>query len=317
MRFLISLTLFLAVSTLPLHAQTSMEMKVYQLQNRDAQSLVSVAQSMVSPNGRVSVDAESNALIVLATEQQQQQLANVIGQLDQASKQVTMTVYVAEVSDSLEKQFGLRTNGQIVLNNVQFNAVLDLLDRREGGEIKNFMTATTMSNRPAYLQVSSDKFIPMAQRTNPWGGEKTYYERVPVGEFLEVLPRVNADGTIQVSLTPTVSRSGNSDEVVKRTATTNVTVPDGGTIAIGGSATVQDSNSQQNVPLLGIPIGSGERASSQRVMMFLTATTDAGGSFMPQMQQFGSDLSPEDILHEQSGPSWRARQHPRSGKIAR
>lgn len=179
-------------------AQQAQEMKVYELQNRDAASLVNVAQQMVGITGRVSVDKPSNSLIVLATPDQQRQLQQVIDQLDGVSRQVSMTVYVTEVSSSFEKEYGLRSSGQIVLDDPQFSVVLDMLDRRQGGEITNFLTATTMSNTPAYLQISSDQFVPLEQDTDG----PSAVERVPVGDFLEVLPRVNGDGSIEVSLTP-------------------------------------------------------------------------------------------------------------------
>ena len=200
-----------------------------------------------------------------------------------------MTVYVTEVSSSFEKEYGLRSSGQIVLDDPQFSVVLDMLDRRQGGEITNFLTATTMSNTPAYLQISSDQFVPLEQDTDG----PSAVERVPVGDFLEVLPRVNGDGSIEVSLTPSVSRSGDGDGIVKRTATTNVVVQDGQTIAIGGSGMSASSHNSET----GASAETGTAQSQRSVMIFLTATTQSSGQFVPEMQGFGGDYSGQDFFN--------------------
>ncbi len=285
-------------------AQQAQEMQVYELQNRDAASLVNVAQQMVGATGRVSVDTQSNALIVLATPAQQEQLQIVIEQLDGVSRQVSMTVYVTEVSESFVQEYGLRSSGSIVLDDPQFSVVLDLLDRKQGGKITNSLTATTMSNRPAYLQISSDKFT-----TTPQGsGGPEAVERVPVGEFLEVLPRVNGDGSIQVALTPTVTRVGADDDVIKRTATTNVVVQDGQTIAIGGSSVDEDTRTVER----GSSAATGTTQSSRRVMIFLTATTKSSGQFIPEMQDIGGDYSGQDFFNTKSAPQQRMNQDTRN-----
>ena len=253
------------------------EAKVFKLENRDAAELLSLAQQMVSPGGSASVDRRTNAIVATGTPAQLTQLEQLLDELDQALKQVSLTVYVAEVDPTLEQSYGLKMAGNTVLDPAQFDILLGQLD--SSGKIEQFMTVTTMSNTSAYLQVSSDKFITLGQQQGPMGGVDAIYERVPVGEFLQVKPRAKPDGSIEVFLTPIVSQSGKEQNITMRAATTHVTIPDGGTVAIGGSATATDSVSQTGVPL--VDLSRSNQAGSRRVMMFLTATTETGTNMIP------------------------------------
>ncbi|MEM9226892.1 MAG: secretin N-terminal domain-containing protein [Verrucomicrobiota bacterium] len=289
---MLNLTLFLWLLPLVTLAYEEPKMQVFTLQNRDAASLVNVAEQMVYPNGRVSVDPQSNALIVLARPDQLQQLQGLLAELDGVSSQVQVTVYVTEVSSKLEQRFGLDTVDSVDLSAPEFDTVLHLLDQREGGSIQNMMTATTMSNQSAYLQVTQDVLIPLEQYTRKHGTVTTY-DRVPVGNQLEILPRVNGDGTIEVSLTPIVSRNPQGTEIVQRSATTRVKVPDGGTVTLGGSSTVETKADDKALP----STVSGDTENSLRVMLFVTATTQVGGSILsPDDPWGGSELSPSQVI---------------------
>lgn len=287
-------------------AQGTSQAKVFKLENRDAQELLSMAEQMVSPGGSASVDARTNSIVATGTPAQLDQLGILLAELDQALKQVTLTVYVAEISTALEERFGLSFSGTTVLDRAHFDAALKLLDTQQEGRIEQFMTVTAMSGDPAYLQVSTDQFITLGQQENPWGGTDTIVARVPVGEFLEVKPRVKPDGTIDVALTPVVSRSGKQDDILVRTATTRLSVPDGGTVAIGGASTVTDTDSQQGVPLL--PLEASRQAGGQRLMMFLTATTENGTNMFPTLPNHESFENPEVI-----GPKRQVRNRENSG----
>ncbi|QYY36778.1 secretin N-terminal domain-containing protein [Ruficoccus sp. ZRK36] len=280
MRFL-CLTL-LALWMLPVcaFAQGTTEVKLFKLENRDAQELLSVAEQMVSPDGSASVDTRTNTIIANGTSTQLEQLGQLLAELDQALKQVSLTVYVAEINTAMEKRFGLDISRQTVLPRSEFDAALELIDSGQGGRIEQFMEATTMSGDPAYLQVSSDQFVTLGQQEDAWGNPETIYARVPVGEFLQVLPRVKPEsGDIDVMLTPVVSRSGGKDDIIVRGAATRITVPDGGTVAIGGSSTTSGSNGKQGIPL--IPLEKSRQSGGQRVMIFLSATTESGTNLLP------------------------------------
>ena len=291
---LLSLAVFAVMAfALSATAQGTSQVKVFTLDNRDAQELLPLAEQMLSPGGSASVDARTNAIVATGTPAQLDQLGKLLAELDEALKQVTLTVYVAEISTVLEERFGLSFSGTTVLDRTHFDAALELLDTQQEGRIEQFMTVTAMSGDPAYLQVSTDQFVTLGQQENPWGGTDTIVARVPVGEFLEVKSRVKPDGSIDVALTPVVSRSGKQDDILVRTATTRLSVPDGGTVAIGGACTVADTGSQQGVPL--IPLEASRQAGGQRLMMFLTATTENSTNMFPALPDHESYENPEVI----------------------
>ncbi len=293
MRSLCLTALAMILFALSANAQGTTEAKIFKLENRDAAELLSLAQEMVSPGGSASLDARTNAIVATGTSAQLEQLEKILAELDGALKQVALTVYVTEVDTALEQRYGLQLSGYTVMDQTQFEVVLDLLDRQQNGRIENYMTVTTMSGSPAYLQISTDKFVTLAESTNRWGMTDTVYERVPVGQMLAVQPRVKPDGSIDVALTPTVSRSGKGEDITTRTAATHVVVPNGGTIAIGGSATTQDGNARQGVPL--IPLEEARQSTSQRVMIFLTATTETGTNMLPAAPRTPDFEDPEVV----------------------
>jgi type II secretory pathway component GspD/PulD (secretin) len=309
MRLLTLAALAMMAFALSAAAQGTAQVKVFKLENRDAQELLSMAEQMVTPGGSASVDERTNSIVATGTPAQLDQLGTLLAELDQALKQVTLTVYVAEISTALEERFGLNFSGTTVLERAHFDTALKLIDTQQEGRIEQFMTVTTMSGDPAYLQVSTDQFVTLGQQQNPWGGTDTLVVRVPVGEFLEVKPRVKPDGTIEVELTPVVSRSGQQDDIIVRTATTRLSVPDGGTVAIGGASTVTDTGSQQGVPL--IPLEASRQAGGQRLMMFLTATTENGTNMFPAMPDHESYENPEVI-----GPKRQVRNRDNRGPLA-
>jgi len=89
-----------------------------------------------------------------------------------------------------------------------------------------------------------------------------------VGVILQVTPRINDDGFVQMEVRPEISSIADStvpiSETVnatifnQRTAETTISVKDGHTIVIGGLITTTDNLRENKVPLLGdIPILGG------------------------------------------------------------
>lgn len=100
------------------------------------------------------------------------------------------------------------------------------------------------------------------------------YEKV--GVILKVTPIVNADGYVNLEVSPEVSQIGQSPVTIstgvslptfdERSAKTTVTVKDGETVIIGGLITSNETKSESKVPLVGdIPgIGNLFRASTRK-----------------------------------------------------
>jgi type II secretory pathway component GspD/PulD (secretin) len=131
------------------------------------------------------------------------------------------------------------------------------------------MTVRTLSSQPAVLQVTTDEVIGARSVMLENGAIVTSPEREPIGDFLEVLPRVNNDNTIDVVLRPSVStlERGAPSE---RTILTEAVINSGDTIVIGGVETEKETV-QRSQSAFGIPLSKKSKNQERQVMMFLTA----------------------------------------------
>ncbi|HOJ93772.1 MAG TPA: type II and III secretion system protein, partial [Fervidobacterium nodosum] len=104
------------------------------------------------------------------------------------------------------------------------------------------------------------------------------------GIELKIVPYVNADNTIDLVITTSVSNFDYSvlvnglPKINKREASTKITIKDGQTLVIGGLSREEKSKSEWKVPILGdIPIlgylfrGTKETSEQRSITIFLTA----------------------------------------------
>ncbi len=104
------------------------------------------------------------------------------------------------------------------------------------------------------------------------------------GIELKIVPYVNADNTIDLVITTSVSNFdysvlvGGLPKINKREASTKITIKDGQTLVIGGLSREEKSKSEWKVPILGdIPIlgylfrGTKETSEQRSITIFLTA----------------------------------------------
>ena len=248
-----------------------LEMRMFTIQHSNAQSISNVAQSLKSAEGSVTYDPNTNNLIVVDYPQNLQRIAAVIGKIDQVAKQVEVQVIVADVTDTLVRDIGLYS-GQVILPHGDFIAVLRLLDTDKSSNIRSQMTIKTLSNQPAQLMVSKDEIIGQEITHYKDGTEVRTLIRKPIGDFLEVVPSVNGDGTITVIVRPTVSTLERRRTPYERSVLTQGIVNSGDTIAIGGMDCHQQTTENRSVSILGLPLGSKTKTESKKVVMFLTAT---------------------------------------------
>jgi type II secretory pathway component GspD/PulD (secretin) len=263
------ITVLFILSGVILCRAEDMELKIFQIKHADARSLYNIVIDLKSEQGKISLDLNNNNLIVFDYPENLKRIAELIEALDKAEKQVTIEVLVAEVTDTFLNDAGI-TSSQVIIPQGKFSAILHLINTSKQVNIRSKMMVTTLSNRPATLQVSKDEIF--GQEVS-WYKDGRYIStpiREPVGNFLEVLPRVNPDQTITVTLRPSVStfQQGDSPRIQKRSILTQVVINNGDTIAIGGV----DSGTTQEVRHSFFGVSSGRsRQETRKVMMFLTA----------------------------------------------
>ena len=241
----------------------NLEIRIFKIKHGNVESMQDLANTLKSPEGKVSADRNTNSLIVLDYPENLARIAKVIEQLDMPLKQVEIKVLVTELSDSIMRDIGLSA-AQVIIPSGKFSVVSNLINSSKEVNIRSQMSLKTLSSYPASLQVSKDEIFGTTVTRYSDGREVTSVIREPVGDFLQVLPTVNSDGTITVALMPTISSVGEDKSLQERTILTQVVINNGDTIALGG---VSEARSESGRGWL----SSSDSRRDRRVVMFLTA----------------------------------------------
>lgn len=180
---------------------------------------------------------------------------------------------------------------------------------RDIGRVINSPIISTINNQNAYISINSQ--IPYWTTYNTITGTGTVIEQsqpnfIDIDTRLMVLPRVNGDGTITMTLSPGVADTGNIVSGPNRTQIpeqrnqelfTQRRVANGETIVVGGFIRKNDSNSVTKIPILGdLPIvgslfrGTNRTTTDRELLIFITptiipdsttGTVSAGGNLIP------------------------------------
>lgn len=250
-----------------------------------------------------------NSIIVKGDEQGIQDFKNIIRMLDVPPKQVSIKAEFVEVTTTDVKQFGIDWSldklnesfsaplsggtGNIVVGFATGNltAVLRAQLTKDIGRVINSPIISTINNQNAYISINSQ--IPYWTTYNTVTGTGTVIEQaqpnfITIDTHLNVLPRVNGDGTITMTLSPGVADTGNIVTGPDGTAIpeqrnqelfTQRRVANGETIVVGGFIRKNDSNSITKIPILGdLPIvgslfrGTNKTSTDRELLIFITPT---------------------------------------------
>ena len=263
------ISIFLFSTTAVFGQACTPTVKVFKIQHVNVESLEKVANDLLSEYGKLSVDPNTESLIVVDCPDNLVRIGNIIKQLDVAEKQVEIKVLVAEITSATVQDIGL-TAGRVIIPQGDFIATLDLLKKNKDTNIRNEMTLRTLSNRPAQLQVTKDEII--GNEVAVLGGGSAVITSPitqPIGNFLEVLPSVNNDNTINVIVRPLVSSIDGHANPSESSILTQVVVNNADTIAIGG-ADIQKQESQTSSTPFAVPLSRRTATKNKKVVMFLT-----------------------------------------------
>ncbi|HVH31912.1 MAG TPA: secretin N-terminal domain-containing protein, partial [bacterium] len=240
------------------------------------------------PGVRVAIDARTNALLITGTSAQHEEVVKVLGTLDVKIPQVVIQVHVVEIGTTYVKTLGL-FGGQgsglpgAVPGPQQFGAtVLDSANNRLSFTLQSaslfFFQLQALVNKgkarvvtaPRVATLDGNKAtivlgqqVPIFTSTTVGGQLQTTVTYQAVGVQLETTPRVNSDNMITLALKPSVSSLGAPQSsggqtafiINTRTADTQLAVPDGKTIVLGGLISRDERLTTIKVPVLGdIPI---------------------------------------------------------------
>ena len=205
------------------------------------------------------------------------------------------------------------------LNADGLSVVLSFLNKDADSEVIATPRAVTLDNEEAHLSVT--RAFPVFQVTpgsanSPAGGQVTYTN---LGTKLTVTPRITADNTISLRVKPEVSNIDSVDRqflngalntaniYAIRKIDTQVLIPSGNTLVMGGMVNDSQTKNYTKVPLLGdIPgLGwafrkEGKSRNKSNLIIFITPTIVEDEAF--HLTSSGSDFLKTKIAEKPEQP---------------
>lgn len=209
------------------------------------------------------------------------------------------------------------------LNADGLSAVLSLLNRDADTEVIATPRTVTLDNQTAILSVT--RANPVFKNTagtqgSPGGSEVTYTN---LGTILTVTPRITAENVVSLKVVPEVSRVV---DTVRRTVAstvneadvyainkieTQVLVPSGNTLVMGGLISDAKTTTRSKVPLLGDLPGLGlafrheeKRRDKANLIIFITPTVIQDSDFIPTETTFLKNRPPGEEVEKDKEESW-------------
>ena len=201
------------------------------------------------------------------------------------------------------------------------NAVFSFINLNSEARVISAPRTVTLDNEPAMLSVTRATPIinVTAGTANTTGGSSITYTNL--GIILHVTPRISADNFVNLSVCPEVSRvfdtvtkvvngsTSQADEYDVRKIETQVMIPSGHTLVLGGLVQDDIRTSNTKVPFLGdIPgLGHAFRSDSKsrqknNLLVFITPTIVVDEDYQPTKSTFLK--TPMGNIEEKPWSAW-------------
>lgn len=236
---------------------------------------------------RIIADEANNALVIMATAKQYDQIRRVLRRLDQVPLQVLVEVTIAEVSLTDELRYGLEWFFRNGLDGHEGQGTLDLGSAglagivpgfsytvtNRAGEVRGVLNALAsesrlnvlsspslmvLNNQTADIQVG-DEVPVVTQQQQAAQAQSSLVNTVEfreTGVLLSVTPRVNPGGLVNMEISQEVSNvaPGSGDDLTptiqQRSIASSVAVQSGETVVLGGLIRENTSEQEAGVPFL-------------------------------------------------------------------
>lgn len=243
----------------------------------------------------ISVDPETRKIIIIADEDTNLQVQNVIQSLDRPKPQVLIKVVFLQVTlgndldlgveasythrhntstGVVSSAFGLRNAAAVAagggLYNIigeDFEATVRALRVTGKTEILSRPSILARNNQQAVIVVGQQVPFITNTRFDAVNGQINTVTYEDIGIILRVTPFISNDGMVEMIVAPEISSVSdrtvnisagvNAAVIDKRSADTVVVTPNGQTVAIGGLISTQKTDQDRKVPLLGDIPGLG------------------------------------------------------------
>jgi type II secretory pathway component GspD/PulD (secretin) len=243
-RPLLAVSVILILSLVIPVSLSSAEVVVIPINYREAADLLPMVKTLLSPEGKASIDERTNSIIVVDTNTAIAEIQAFVSTMDKPAEQVRVRFRFQETNLSTDRDISTSgrysgEHGSVAIGGAEEDGVhVTARDSRSQhrGQTESFILV--MSGSPAYLWVGRE--IPFTQRwiflthTYAYEVETVEFQRVETG--FEVKPVVAGD-RVHIEIVPRISSFDEATEVVRLTeASTKVTVLRGQWVTIGGTS---------------------------------------------------------------------------------
>jgi type IV pilus assembly protein PilQ len=264
--------------------------KMFILKYAKAEEVKTTLTDLLSPDGKILVDKDLNALIVCDSPLKVKEISKYLGGLDPKPPQVLIEAKIVEVTLRKDDRFGVNWErldfalepdftgkttikpaelGSTGLNlrifNQDMDIILQALAKRTNINLLSSPRIVTLSNQAAEMSVATRYPIAIySYNTDIGEWEITGWQMEDIGIVLKVTPRVTENRDIVMKVTPEVTGLTGEwvgTELSRRPVTssrktdTQVIIKDGQTLVIGGLIEEKKNKTVYKVPILGnIPL---------------------------------------------------------------
>ena len=240
----------------------------------------------VFQNIRITADAANNSIVIYSNQEDYRTIERALYSIDRPQLQVAIDATIAEISLTDALQYGVRfyfTSKDVGLNankgsaalldaplisralpgfnlllgsEAQPRVVLDALSSFTNVKVLSSPSLVVVDNQPAVLQVGDE--IPVTTRTatlidSPTAPIVNNVEFRSTGVILKVLPRVHANGSIDLDIEQEISNVANpgaslTPTISQRRVRSTISVMSGQTVLLGGLISEREDQGKSGIP---------------------------------------------------------------------
>lgn len=256
------------------------------------------------PQVRVQVDPGSRSLVVQGSEQQLQEVAALLSELDTPMPQVLVEARILDVEVEALRSLGVEWPSQtqfsgnpevIALdwNPAQLNATLRFLEDQGYSQVLASPKISAVDGQTAKMLIGERRPI-VTEFTDPDGRVFQQVDFIDVGIVLQMTPTIAADGSVMLKVHTEVSSvedpNARFPTVRTREADTTVRVQDGRPLIIGGLIQEEERERLTGIPLLNqLPVLGGlfgqhrtENVQMETIIILVPRVVNAAGESVAQ-----------------------------------
>ncbi|MFA5393499.1 MAG: secretin N-terminal domain-containing protein [Candidatus Ratteibacteria bacterium] len=266
----------------PVILEESLETIVIPLSFAKADTLKTseVLKALVSKDGKIESDNQTNSLVIIAHPSQIPEIRNLIKKLDIEISQIMIEGYILETNSSYLREMGVNwdfSNIQLMgsavgdltylpdkniaapgnfslgyLAEKKFLATLKFLESKTDTRILSQPRIATINNKEAVILVG--KKVPIQTVTSTTGGTTTSIQYIDTGVKLTVTPTLSDNENILLTIHPEVSdiagEIGGNPIIATSEANTTVLIKTGQTVVIAGLLKESKPHTASGLPFL-------------------------------------------------------------------